>query len=189
MPEKGDVEKLKNTDSNWYALHVYSGQEHKVKHNLEREIKRSGLEEKFGDILIPSEDVVEMRQGKKKVKNRVFFPGYILVSMVLDNETQNAIINVPGVINFVGVHNKPQMIQVQEIDRILKKVYSKEEKEKVAVPFSIGEMVRVIDGPFNDFQGIVEEINLEKNKVKVMVSIFGRPTPVELDFLQVTTEK
>lgn len=173
----------------WYVLHVYSGQETKVKAYIENEVKVSGLEEKITDVLIPAEDVVEMKGGKKKVRNKVFFPGYLLVRMALDKETQHLMQNVPGIIKFVGGQNAPQTIRPDEIDRIMRRVERKDEKESIDVPFSIGDPIKVIDGPFNDFSGFVEEINLEKNKVKVMVSIFGRPTPVELDFLQVQVEK
>ena len=173
----------------WYVLHVYSGQESKVKAYLENEIKVSSLEEKITDVLIPAEDVVEMKDGKKKVKNKVFFPGYMLVRMVLDKDTRHVIQNVPGIINFVGPQNNPQTVQSDEIERIIRRVERSEDKESVDVPFEVGDAIKVIDGPFNDFSGFVDEINLEKNKVKVMVSIFGRPTPVELDFLQVTIEK
>ena len=176
-------------DYKWLALHVYSGQEHKVKLNLESDIKRMGLEDKIREILVPDEDVVEMKNGKKKVKKKPFYPGYILVEIVLDKETQHFIQSFPGVINFLSIKNKPLEVQPKEIGRIKKQISDRGEREKVAVPFKVGDTIKVIDGPFNDFSGFVEEINLEKNKVKVMVSIFGRPTPVELDFLQVKVEK
>ena len=172
-------------DAAWYALHVYSGQEQKVKMHLENEVRKARLDERITNVLIPSEDVIEMKNGKKKIKNRVFFPGYMLVEMTLDKETTHLVLSVPGVINFVGPKNQPQRVPQHEIDRILRRVAEKEEPDIVSVPFSAGDDVKVIDGPFNDFSGYVEEVNMEKNKVKVMVSIFGRPTPVELDFLQV----
>lgn len=173
----------------WYALHVYSGQEQKVKMYLENEVLKLSLEGRIGQILIPSEDVIEMKDGKKKVKSRVFFPGYMLVEMKLDKETSHVVLTVPGVINFVGPKNTPQKVPQHEIDRILRRVAEKEEPDIISVPFVVGDAVKVIDGPFNDFSGFVEHVNLEKNKVKVMVSIFGRPTPVELDFLQVALDK
>jgi len=176
-------------DYKWLTLHVYSGQEHKVKLNLESEIKRVGLEEKIREVLVPDEDVVEMRNGKKKVKKKAFYPGYILINLVLDKETQHFIQNFPGVINFLSIKYKPLEIQPREIERIKKQISDKEEREKIEAPFTVGDTIKVIDGPFNDFSGFVEEINMEKSKVKVMVSIFGRPTPVELDFLQVKMEK
>ena len=178
-----------SADLAWYALHVYSGQENKVKKYLENEVRISHLEDRIAEVLIPAEDVVEMRDGKKKTKNRVFFPGYMLVRMVLDNTTSQVVLNTPGVINFVGPKNKPQRVQSNEIDRVLKRVQETDQPQTVEAPFRVGDAIKVIDGPFNEFSGFVDEVNLEKNKVKVMVSIFGRPTPVELDFLQVALEK
>ena len=176
-------------EKKWYAIHVYSGQENKIKTYLENEIERAGLESKITEILIPQEEVIEMKQGKKKVKNKMFFPGYMLIEMILDNETQHLVQNTPGVINFVGSLNKPQTLHQTEIERILGQVREKERDDRTEIPFKIGDSIKVIDGPFNDFTGYIEEVNDEKNKVKVMVSIFGRPTPVELDFLQVELEK
>lgn len=173
----------------WFVLHVYSGKEAKVKAYIESEIKTSHLEDKITEVLIPAEDVVEMKFGKKKVRNKVFFPGYLLVHMVLDKETTHLIQNVPNVINMVGSQNNPQTVQIDEIERIKRRVEKKGEKASVEAPFNIGDAIKVVDGPFNDFSGFVNGINMEKNKVKVMVSIFGRPTPVELDFLQVSLEK
>ncbi|MFQ6114708.1 MAG: transcription termination/antitermination protein NusG [bacterium] len=173
----------------WYAIHVLSGHEKKVKAYLENEIKVLGLEAKIPQILIPSEEITEMRDGKRKVRNKVFFPGYMLVEMALDKETQHVVLNTPGVTNFVGPKNKPQALRKEEIDRILGRVEESKSKEVLDVPFRLGDPIRVIDGPFSDFTGFVEEINKEKKKVKVMVSIFGRSTPVELDFLQVELEK
>ena len=126
-------------------------------------------------------------QTKKKTKTKVFFPGYILVEMYLDKETQHLVLNAPGIISFVGPKNKPQALRADEVGRILHKI--EEHGKAASIPFKVGDPIRVIDGPFNDFTGFVEEVNPEKNKVKVMVSIFGRPTPVELDFLQVEVEK
>ena len=176
-------------DYKWLTLHIYSGQEHKIKTNLENEIQRMGLGEKIREILVPDEDVVEMKNGKKKVKKKAFYPGYILIEMVIDKETMHFIQNFPGIINFLSVKEKPLEVQPREIERIKKQLFDKVEREKVDVPFKVGDTIKVVDGPFNDFSGYVDEINLEKNKVKVMVSIFGRQTPVELDFLQVKIEK
>jgi transcriptional antiterminator NusG len=176
----------------WYTLRIYSGQESKVKAHIEAEIKLKNIEERVGRIIIPSENIVEMRDGKKRVKNRVFFPGYMLIEMVLDNQTQHVVSGAPGVISFVGPKNEPTALRDSEVERILGKIESSREAEvkgKVKIPFKVGDPIRVIDGPFNDFTGFVEEINDEKNKVKVNISIFGRPTPVELDFLQVELEK
>ena len=176
-------------EKKWYAIHVLSGHERKVKAYLENEIDRLGLQDRITQILIPSEEVTEMRDGKRRVKNKVFFPGYMLIELVLDKETQHVVLNTPGVTNFVGPRNQPQPLRPEEVDRILGRVKESAAEELLEVPFRVGDPIRVIDGPFSDFTGFVEEINREKKKVKVMVSIFGRATPVELDFLQVELEK
>jgi len=176
-------------EKNWYAIHVLSGHEKKVKAYLESEIARLGLNDRISQILIPAEEVTEMRDGKRRVKNKVFFPGYMLVEIVLDKDTQHVILNTPGVTNFVGPKNKPQALRKEEIDRILGRVEEGATREVLDVPFRLGDPIKVTDGPFTDFTGFVEDINKEKKKVKVMVSIFGRSTPVELDFLQVELEK
>lgn len=173
----------------WYAIHVFSGHEKKIKKYLENEIERAGLTEKIPRILIPSEDVIEMRDGKKRLKNRIFFPGYMLVEMELDKMTQHVILNASGVTNFVGPKNQPVPLQEDEVKRILGRVEDRRDEEIIEIPYREGDAVKVIDGPFTDFAGVVEEINREKKKLKVMVSIFGRSTPVELDFLQVELEK
>lgn len=176
-------------DKKWYAIHVLSGHERKVKAYLENEAKVLGLADRLTNVLIPAEEVTEMKEGKKRVRNKVFFPGYMLVEVVLDKETQHLILNTPGVTNFVGARNTPQPLRQEEIDRIIGRVQESRSRENLAVPFRVGDPIRVIDGPFTDFTGFVEELNEEKKKVKVMVSIFGRSTPVELDFLQVELEK
>lgn len=174
----------------WYTLRVISGQENKVKAHLESEIHFKGYEDRFGRIVVPSEPVLEMRDGKKRLKNRVFFPGYVLIEMVLDNQTQHLVQEIPGVISFVGPRNHPTEVKPEEVEAVLRKVEKPEaEIEQVEVPFRVGDAIRVTDGPFADFTGIIEEVNEEKKKVKVSVSIFGRPTPVELDFLQIELEK
>ncbi|MFQ5602836.1 MAG: transcription termination/antitermination protein NusG [bacterium] len=180
---------MSEDEKKWFAIHVLSGHENKVKTYLENEIQRVGLSEKITQILIPAEEVTEMRDGKRKVKNKVFFPGYMLVELILDKETQYLILNTPGVTNFVGPKNRPQPLRQDEIDRILGRVEESVSKEVLDVPFRVGDPIKVIDGPFTDFSGFVEDINKEKKKVKVMVSIFGRSTPLELDFLQVELEK
>ncbi|KAA3610245.1 MAG: transcription termination/antitermination factor NusG [Calditrichaeota bacterium] len=180
------------SEKKWYALRIYSGKEAKVKAHIEHEIKLAGIEEKIGNVIIPSENIIEMKDGKKRVKNKVFFPGYMVVEMLLDSQTQHVVVNSPGVINFVGPKNEPVPLRQSEVDNILGKIEKSHEKEvkgKVDVPFVVGDSIRVVDGPFNDFTGYVEEINEEKNKVKVNISIFGRQTPVELDFLQIELEK
>lgn len=176
------------SETRWYVVHVFTGMEKKIKSFLEEEIERLGYQDLITQVLIPSEEVVEMKHGKKKTKSRVFFPGYMLLEMMLTKETQHLILNTPNVINFVGPKNKPQALQPAEVDRILGRVHEVQETMAVEIPFEVDDSVKVIDGPFKDFTGVIREINLEKKKLKVMVSIFGRSTPVELDFLQVTTE-
>jgi transcriptional antiterminator NusG len=176
-------------EKKWYALHVLSGHEQKVKQYIEHEVKEAGLEDKVEQVLVPSEEVVEMRAGKKRVKDRVFFPGYILIKMEPDKKVQEFVVNIPGVTNFVGTQNKPQPLREDEVRRIIGRVEESKERQQMAIPFKVGDAIRVTDGPFTDFTGFVEEVNEEKNKLKVMVSIFGRSTPVELDFLQVELEK
>lgn len=178
-----------SVDKKWYAIHVLSSHEKKVKTYLENEISHRGFEERIFQVLIPSEEVTEMREGKKRVKNKVFFPGYMLVEMVLDKETQYLVLDTPSVTNFVGPRNQPQPLRGDEVARILGRVEHSVGKEIIEVPFRVGDPIRVADGPFTDFTGFIEEVNREKKKVKVMVSIFGRSTPVELDFLQVELEK
>jgi transcriptional antiterminator NusG len=170
----------------WYVVHAYSGFENKVKLSLEERIERSGLDESFGEILVPTEEVVEMREGQKRKSQRKFFPGYVLVNMELDDETWHLVKNTPKVMGFVGgTETRPVPISQREADEILQRVQDGVEKPRPKVLFEPGEVVRVIDGPFNDFNGVVEEINYEKNKLRVAVLIFGRSTPVELDFSQV----
>jgi transcriptional antiterminator NusG len=170
----------------WYVVHAYSNYEHKVKHSLEERIKRFGLEEKFGDILVPTEEVVEMREGQKLRSERKFFPGYVLVKMEMDDETWHLVKEVPKVLGFIGgSSDKPAPITEREADAILNRVQEGADKPRPKVLFEPGEVVRVIEGPFNDFNGVVEQVNYEKSKVRVAVQILGRSTPVELDFGQV----
>ena len=168
----------------WYVVHTYSGRENKVRETIERLIKNSGMPERFGKVLVATEEVAEMKKGKKKVSQRKLFPSYILIEMEMSEEAWGLIENVPGVTHFVGSVKKPFPIPKKDVDRILGRM---EKKEGIVpeVPFTLGEHVRVVDGPFADFTGVVDEINPERGKVKVLVSIFGRETPVELDFLQV----
>jgi transcriptional antiterminator NusG len=168
----------------WYVLHTYSGREAKVRDTIERMIRASEMEDRFGKVLVAIEEVAEMKKGKKTVSKRKLFPSYILIEMEMTNETWSLIENVPGVTHFVGGGKKPFPMPKKEVDRILGRM---EKKEGIIpeVPFTIGEHVSVVDGPFSEFTGIVDEINPERGKLKVLVSIFGRETPVELDFLQV----
>jgi transcriptional antiterminator NusG len=170
----------------WYVLHAYSGYEKKVKTALEERIELRGLQEKFGRVLVPAEEVVEMRSGQKRKSERKFFPGYVLIEMDLDDETWHLVKETPRVTGFIGGKaDKPAPISQVEADAILNRIEEGTDKPRPKTLFEPGEMVRVIDGPFNDFNGVVEEVNYDKSKLQVAVLIFGRSTPVELDFGQV----
>ena len=170
----------------WYVVHAYSNFEKKVKSSLEERIKLNGLEDKFGEILVPTEEVVEMREGQKRRSERKFFPGYVLVQMDLDEETWHLVKEVPKVLGFIGGSpDDPAPITDAEANQILNRVEEGVDKPRPKVLFEPGEVVRVIDGPFNDFNGVVENVNYDKSKLRVAVQILGRPTPVELDFGQV----
>ena len=170
----------------WYVVHAYSNFENKVKASLEERVKLHGLEEKFGEVLVPTEEVVEMREGQKRRSERKFFPGYVLVQMELDEETWHLVKEVPKVLGFIGgSSDKPAPITEAEANQILNRVEEGVDKPRPKVLFEPGEVVRVIDGPFNDFSGVVENVNYDKSKLRVAVQILGRPTPVELDFGQV----
>jgi len=174
----------------WYVVRTYSGHEAKVKTYLESEIARIGLQEKISNVLIPSEKVFEIKDGKKKSKVKNFFPGYVLVEAILDKESTHVILEAPSVMGFVPDKNNPAPLQPEEVRRLIGKMEQKEtETQVIDIPFRVGDAVKVTEGPFNNFNGFVQEVNSEKLKVKVMVSIFGRKTPVELDFSQVETEK
>ena len=170
----------------WYVVHAYSGFEKSVQRALKERITRAGMDGQFGDILVPVEEVVEMKGGQKSISERKFFPGYILVQMDMTDETWHLVKSTPKVTGFVGGKaNKPTPITDKEVQNILNKVQEGVEKPRPKVLFEIGESVRVKDGPFTDFNGMVEEVNYDKNKLRVSVLIFGRATPVELDFGQV----
>ncbi len=169
----------------WYVLHTYSGHENKVKTNLEKAIEYAGLGDSFGQILVVTEDIAEMRNGKRTVSKKKTFPSYVLIEMDISPETQALVQNIPGVTRFVGTPSGPMALRQEEVERILNKDETEKTRTRTEVPFKVGEHVRVVDGPFNDFTGVVDEIDHERGKIKVMVSIFGRATPVELDFLQV----
>jgi transcriptional antiterminator NusG len=170
----------------WYVVHAYSNFENKVKTSLEERVKLHGLEDKFGEVLVPTEEVVEMREGQKRRSERKFFPGYVLVQMELDEETWHLVKEVPKVLGFIGgSSDKPAPITEAEANQILNRVEEGVDKPRPKVLFEPGEVVRVIDGPFNDFSGVVENVNYDKSKLRVAVQILGRPTPVELDFGQV----
>ena len=170
----------------WYVVHAYSNFEHKVKESLKERIARTGLEHKFGEILVPTEEVVEMREGQKRKSERKFFPGYVLVQMEMDDETWHLVRDVPKVLGFIGgSSDRPAPISDREAEAILQRVQEGVEKPRPKVLFEPGEVVRVVDGPFNDFNGVVEEVNYDKSQLRVAVQILGRATPVELDFGQV----
>jgi transcriptional antiterminator NusG len=173
----------------WYCVRTYSGHENKVKAHLDNEVKLAKLSDRIFNVLVPSEKIYEIKEGKKKSKTKTFFPGYILVEAVLDKESKHIILSTPSVISFVGPRGEPAPLQNDEVSRLIGRLEERKDVEVMAVPFHIGELVKVIDGPFNNFSGVVQEVNEEKMKLKVMVSIFGRKTPVELDFNQVEIEK
>ncbi len=174
----------------WYVLRTFSGHEKKVKQYLEREIERAGLEDKLTEIMIPTETVFEMRGGKKRTREKTFLPGYILVNALLDNELQHFISGVPSVVGFLTTGDQPTPLRPDEVNRILGKIdEARAAGEQPEIPFKMGDAVKVIDGPFNNFTGFVDEVYPDKMKVKVMVSIFGRKTPLELDYLQVEHEE
>jgi transcriptional antiterminator NusG len=170
----------------WYVVHAYSNFEHKVAEGLKERVKMLGLEHKFGDILVPTEEVVEMRDGQKRRSDRKFFPGYVLVQMEMDEESWHLVKNEPKVLGFIGgTKDKPAPITEKEANNILRRVEEGVDKPKPKVLFEPGEIVRVTDGPFNDFNGVVESVNYEKSRLHVAVQILGRSTPVELEFSQV----
>lgn len=169
----------------WYVVHTYSGQEGKVKQHLEALVDKNNLKESFGNILLPTREVTTVQKGKKTTRDKKFYPSYLLVEMEMTKDTMHYVTDIPGVTHFVGV-GKPQPLRKSEVDRILgQTTVETTDTGVVEIPFTSGEKVRIKDGPFKDFDGVVEEINPEKGKLKVMVSVFGRSTPVELDFVQV----
>ncbi|MCD6249002.1 MAG: transcription termination/antitermination factor NusG [candidate division Zixibacteria bacterium] len=173
----------------WYVVHTYAGHEQKAKTYLESAIENAGLSDRFGQVLVPTEQVTEMKQGKRSTTTKKFLPSYILVEMDLDKVTQNLVVSTSGITNFVGAGGRPSPLREDEVARICGQIDSSREEESSDIPFQAGDPVKVNDGPFSDFSGTVSEVNMERRKLKVMVSIFGRPTPVELDFLQVEIVK
>jgi transcriptional antiterminator NusG len=171
------------TDRAWYVVHCYSGYENKVRYNLEQRIETMGMKDRIFDVVIPTQEEIEVKDGKRKTVERHVFPGYVLVNMILTEESWYVVRNTPGVTGFVGMGNDPTPLRPEEVQQILKRMEA--EAPLVKVTFKIGERVRIVDGPFNDFRGMVAEIDMERTKVRVMVNFFGRETPVELDFLQV----
>lgn len=170
-------------DRAWYVVHCYSGYENKVRHNLEQRIETMGMKDRIFDIIVPTEEEIEVKEGKRRTIERRVFPGYILVNMMMTEESWYVVRNTPGVTGFVGMGNTPTPLRPEEVSQIIKRMEA--EAPRIKVTFKSGERVRIVDGPFNDFRGTVSEIDMERAKVRVMVNFFGRDTPVELDFLQV----
>ena len=174
------------TNKRWYVVHAYSGMEKAVERNIRERIERAGMHSKFGRILVPTEEVVELKNGKKSVTERRFFPGYVLVEMEMDDESWHLVKHTSKVTGFVGgARNRPAPISEAEVMKIVNQMQEGVDKPRPKVEWIVGELVRVKEGPFTDFNGAVEEVNYEKSKVRVSVTIFGRSTPVELDFAQV----
>ena len=180
---QGEIPPEASTEPAWYVIHCYSGYENKVRHNLEQRIETMGMKDRIFDVVIPTQEEIEVREGKRRTVERHIFPGYVLVNMSLSEESWYVVRNTPGVTGFVGMGNLPTALRPEEVSQIIKRMEA--EAPTVKVTFKVGERVRIIDGPFNDFRGTVAEIDMERTKVRVMVSFFGRETPVELDFLQV----
>lgn len=172
-------------EKNWYVIHTYSGYEGRVKASLEERIKTLGLQDKVGKVLIPTEEVVEIKEGKKRVSTKKFFPGYVLVEMDMDDELQQLVKSTPKVTGFLGGGLNPSPLSQHEVDVLLKQIDEGVGKPREKTQFEKGENVRITDGPFLGFNGVIDEVNPDQSKVKVLVSIFGRSTPVELSFLQV----
>lgn len=179
----GEEAEIIPADRAWYVVHCYSGYENKVRHNLEQRIDTMGMKEKIFDVVIPTQEEIEVKDGKRRTVERHVFPGYVLVNMVMTEESWYVVRNTPGVTGFVGMGNAPTPLRPEEVSQILRRMEA--EAPRVKVTFKVGERVRIVDGPFNDFRGTVAEIDMERSKVRVMVNFFGRETPVELDFLQV----
>lgn len=182
-----DIEEFLDLDSgvdkHWYVIHTYSGYENKVKANLERRVSSMGMEDKIFRIFVPTEEEIEFKDGKKRINRKKVFPGYVLVEMVLSDDSWYVVRNTPGVTGFVGSGSRPIPLEPDEVRAILVQLGFNEAKPKVA--FSVGDMIRVISGPFENFGGVIEDVNIERGKLRVVISMFGRETPVELDFEQV----
>ena len=180
----GQPDELSQEDDRaWYVVHCYSGYENKVRHNLEQRIESMGMKDKIFDVVGPTEEEIEVKEGKRRTVERRVFPGYILVNMIMSEESWYVVRNTPGVTGFVGMGTQPTPLRPEEVAQIIKRMEA--EAPHIKVTFKSGERVRIVDGPFNDFRGTVAEIDMERAKVRVMVNFFGRETPVELDFLQV----
>jgi len=182
-PEPAPAPEPDDDPSDWFVVHCYSGYENKVRHNLEQRIETMGMKDMIFDVVVPTQEEVEVRDGKRRTVERHIFPGYVLVNLILTEESWYVVRNTPGVTGFVGMGNNPTPLRPDEVSQIVKRMEA--DAPMIKVTFKVGERVRIIDGPFNDFRGMVAEIDMERTKVRVMVSFFGRETPVELDFLQV----
>ncbi|MFA3782819.1 transcription termination/antitermination protein NusG [Melioribacteraceae bacterium 4301-Me] len=181
---------MENQNAKWYVVRTFSGHENKVKSLIESELKdNEELRSRIFEILVPTEKVFEVKDGKKKTKKKNFFPGYILVCADLDIKAKDFIINTPSVMGFLGTKKNPIPLMPEEVKRIVGRISQSDETERTETIFRAGDFVKIIDGPFNNFSGVVQEVNEEKMKIKVMVSIFGRKTPVEIDFVQAELEK
>jgi transcriptional antiterminator NusG len=185
VPEESTTLGIEEEDDgrSWYVVHCYSGYENKVRHNLEQRIETMGMKDQIFDVVVPTEEEIEVKDGKRKTVERRVFPGYILVNMLMSEESWYVVRNTPGVTSFVGMGNEPVPLRPEEVSQIIKRMEA--DAPRIKVSFRHGERVRIIDGPFNDFRGTVDDIDMERAKVRVMVNFFGRETPVELDFLQV----
>ncbi len=181
--EQETEEKPRPEGAQWYVIHSYSGYENKVKKNLEHRIESMGMQDKIFQIVVPTEEEIELKDGQRRVVERRVFPGYILVEMILDDDSWYVVRNTPGVTGFVGSGNNPTPLRQEEVDKILKRMDA--EAPKVKISFKVGQKVRIVEGPFEDFTGTVDEIDLDRTRVRVLVNFFGRETPIELDFLQV----
>ena len=180
------LEPAANPDFRWYVVQAYSGMERAAERNIQERIARAGVQHKFGRILIPTEEVVEVKGGQKKTTERKFFPGYVLVEMIMDDDTWHLVKQTSKVTGFVGgARNRPTPISQADVQKIVSQMQEGSEKPRHKVEFEVGEMIRVKEGPFTDFNGSIEEVNYEKNKLRVSVTIFGRATPVELEFSQI----
>ncbi len=178
-----ELEPEEDDGRGWYVVHCYSGYENKVRHNLEQRIESMGMKDMIFDVVVPTEEEIEVKEGKRRTVERRVFPGYILVNMIMTEESWYVVRNTPGVTGFVGMGNTPIPLRPEEVAQIIRRMEA--EAPRIKVTYKSGERVRIIDGPFNDFRGTVSEIDMERAKVRVMVNFFGRETPVELDFLQV----
>jgi transcription termination/antitermination protein NusG len=188
MVESNNISQYESHEPRWYAIRTFTSHEAKVKSAIEYEVKRLGLEDRIFEVIIPQETVFEVRNGKRRTRIKNFLPGYIIIHAILDRKIKDVITQVPSIVSFVGRRNEPVPLQLSEIERIIGRVEERKDITTVETSFSIGDPVRVIDGPFNTFNGTVKEVNIEKQKLKVEVGILGRKTPVELDFSQVELE-